>query len=343
MSILLVILVTLIAGATAYSWVLSSTRSEASLATLNAALKIEGVQKLPSGGLKVYVRAIRAPLLVDYLYIFDMKTGELLHAQECEVDLRAGELGYITVPALKLSRIAPVEGGRRVRVRVIAHSGLSTGSTVSAEIIEVVTYKPTYIGLKAYRYSYDESHWLIFDYNTGKYRFFDNTSNTIQGPYTGVAPILEGMDEYTITESWVSWNQRPVDSPIVIVVNPKNAEEDWVFTWHDPHGTWRFYLQRLEGEVEVDFLIFWEDLFNPYHPVAVDDWRDHVVRVTVFTDGRYRITVYMAKGGYSHEFYLDVYDSLSPAKLVYVKPFHAYWWNYDGTFYREMSDKVYWR
>ena len=92
----------------------------------------------------------------------------------------------------------------------------------------------------------------------------------------------------------------------------------------------------------MDFLVFWEDIFNPYHPHSLDDWKDHVVRVTVFTNGTYRIAVYMAKGGYSHEFYLNVTSEVPlTGNLVYRKPFSRYWTYYSSGYYREIPDKIY--
>ena len=55
---------------------------------------------------------------------------------------------------------------------------------------------------------------------------YDNTSGVVSGPYRGVAPVLRGVSEYIITTSWVGWGSRPVDSPILIVVNPTNADRD---------------------------------------------------------------------------------------------------------------------
>jgi len=156
---------------------------------------------------------------------------------------------------------------------------------------------------------------------------------------------LRNTNEFTITTSWTSWSQRPIDSPVLIVINPTKASEDWVFTWHDPHGTWKFYLRKLNGDIEIDFLVFWEDIFNPYHPRSLDDWKDHVVRVTVFTNGTFRIAVFMAKGGYKHSFYLNVpknkFSNVEDLTPVYTKSYDKYWSQSAGEYLYEMSDKIF--
>jgi len=126
----------------------------------------------------------------------------------------------------------------------------------------------------------------------------------------------------------VSFANRPVDSPIIIVVNPTYAARDWDFNWTDPHGTFTFHLKKLKGDVVVDFLVFWEDLYNPAYPRSLDDWKDHVVRVTQFANGTFRIAVYLAKGGYSHKFYIGVkepYSDITANTPLYTKPFGAWW------------------
>ncbi|MHC1600797.1 MAG: hypothetical protein ACXQTI_00985 [Candidatus Nezhaarchaeales archaeon] len=75
----------------------------------------------------------------------------------------------------------------------------------------------------------------------------------------------------------------------------------------------------------------------------MDDWKDHVVRVTSFTNGTYRIAVFMAKGGYSHKFYVGVdkpWESLPSQTPVYQKSFGAYWSNINGGYCIEITDKI---
>ncbi|MCD6084619.1 MAG: hypothetical protein J7J20_03665 [Desulfurococcales archaeon] len=50
----------------------------------------------------------------------------------------------------------------------------------------------------------------------------------------------------------------------------------------------------------------------------------------------------MAKGGYSHEFYLNVISEVPlTGNLVCRKPFSRYWTYYSSGYYREIPDKIY--
>lgn len=310
-------------------------------------LKLEAVQRLMSGGLKVYLHNVGDESVeVDRVYILDLNDN-ILESYPTELQLNSGDIGSFIIPALKLAKIS--EKVDKIRIMVSCKSGESSLSYIIEGVLRVYTPKPTYIGLQAIRYSLD-THWVVFDYLTGRYELYDDTGGTLQGPYEGMAPILEGVDEYTITTRWVSWDDRPIDSPILIVVNPTGGYEDWVFTWKDPHGVHKFLLQSVgeEGQIEIDFLVFWEDLFNPYNPPgSVDDWKDHVVRVTLYVNGTFRIAVFLAKGGYSHKFYLNVpegtFDNLPSQvdSLIYTKPFGVYWQNRIGGYYREIPDKIF--
>ncbi len=303
-------------------------------------LVIDGLTKLPSGGLMIYVRNLGSTgVKIREVYIDD-PYGRVILAYHCNAYVPPKEVSKVIVPSIYLTK-AVGRGLRKVRVKIVSEAGGIAYSLETPEI-RLASSSTVYLALKAVRYDERKTHWVIFNYVTGKYFLYDNTSGVVKGPYVGVAPILNRVDEYTITNSWVDWSNRPVDSPIVIVVNPTGGEQDWVFTWHAAGRTSKFLLRKLAGFKEADFLVFWEDLFNPYHPRSLDDWMDHVIRVTLFTNGTYRIAVYVAKGGYSHEFYLYVTSSL-PLKgdLIYRKPFRAYWWFRSGGYYLEMPSKVF--
>jgi len=200
---------------------------------------------------------------VSDVYIADPISGALLLRFRTNVSIRPGKISAVTLPSIYL---AAVEGrAHNVRVKLVTTSG-SSAYAVALPEIKLLKSRIVRLGLKAVRYGGRDSHWVIFNFLTGVYLLYDNSSGAVGDPYRGVAPILKGVSDYTITTSWVSWGSRPVDSPILIVVNPTNADTDWVFTWRDPHGTFKFYLQNLPGSKEIDFLVFWEDIFNPYHP-----------------------------------------------------------------------------
>ena len=339
-SLILLVAVVAVLGLVIYAFV-SSYSSGALSAGSGAGPGVIGVDcacRLPSGGLRLFVRNLGAvPVTVTDVYFIDPASQVVLLRFRTNVTVPSGGVSVVTIPSIYLSSIE----GRADRVRVVAASGSSAHSVVLPEV-RLLRSWAVRLGLMANRYGGRGSHWVVFNFITGEYVLYDNTSGVVSGPYRGVAPVLRGVSEYIITTSWVGWGSRPVNSPILIVVNPTNANRDWAFTWRDPHGTFRFYLQEILGDKEVDFLVFWEDIFNPYHPRSLDDWKDHVVRVTVFTNGTYRIAVYMAKGGYSHEFYLNVTSEVPlTGNLVYRKPFSRYWTYYSGGYYREIPDKIY--
>ncbi len=341
-SVLLIVIVVVIAiGLYA---VITSYPSRMSSAASNAGADIIGVDcvtRLPSGGLRIFVRNCGTrEVTISEVYIINPASDEVLLTYHTNATIRPGRASAVTIPSIYLTSVEE-KGIHKVRIKLSAVSG-TTAYSVTLPEIKLQKSKVVCLGLRAIRDSVRNNHWLVFNFVTGEYVLYDNTSGVVSGPYRGIAPILKGVSKYTITTSWVSWDDRPIDSPIVIVMNPTNANRDWAFTWRDAHGTYRFYLQRLTGDKEADFLVFWEDIFDPYHPRSLDDWKDHVARVTVFTNGTYRVAVYMAKGGYSHEFYLNV-TSENPlvGNLVYQKPFGAYWSSYSGGYYREIPDKIF--
>ncbi|RLF15526.1 MAG: hypothetical protein DRN06_05895 [Thermoprotei archaeon] len=203
-------------------------------------------------------------------------------------------------------------------------------------------------------------HWLVFDYTMAYFKLYgdygiDGTGLALEG-YT---PIVEWVDEYNVTVKrlgeTLTWSegQNKVGSPVIFVINPTFATRNWTFTWKDANGIWRFHVPELEGEVELDYLLFWEDLYYPPDPPSyVDDWRDHVVRVTMFTNCTYRIALYIAKGGYMHCFYLpaeEPYDTVPDqvSNLVYVKDYGEWWppglpvYAYSGYDVYESSTKIF--
>lgn len=328
-----------------YAWVSSSVPKAKREEALEAKVKLEAYSITPNGGLILYVRNIGSTrLVVDAIYL--EIDGSATLVRRGDVVLEPGEVERIVVDSFTVRRAA---GGMSSQVSLKLASEVGVEASVllpTSAFKEAVKRKPPLIGLVAYPSS-SRAHWVILDYSQGSYILYGDYGPGISEATRvaeGTAPVLTNVDEYTISETWVPWDQRPVDSPVLIVVNPTKAHQDWVFTWHDPHGTFRFYLEALEGDVETDFLIFWEDIYYPPTHPRVDDWKDHVVRITVFTNGTYRIAVYLAKGGYMHKFMLGVtepYETAPQQSERYTKPFGAYWSNVEGGYYRAMEDKIF--
>ncbi|MCD6323980.1 MAG: hypothetical protein J7L55_02585 [Desulfurococcales archaeon] len=304
-------------------------------------MSVDGVSRLPSGGLKIFVRSLGSrEASVRSVYIYDT-SGNLVLTYRTEVRVEPGKVSQVIIPSIYLSKVTE-KGVEEVRLRLVSEAG-EVAYSLETPKIRLRRTSNVYLALKAIRNRSGRTHWVVFNYVTGEYLLYDNSTAVVKGPYEGIAPILSGVNEYTITTSWVKWGERPIDSPVVIVINPTGGDENWSFTWHAAGRTSKFYLERLPGAKEVDFLVFWEDLFNPFSPPGrVDDWMDHVIRVTLFTNGTYRVAVYVAKGGFSHEFYLNV-TSRNPlaGRLIYMKPFGAYWRQRSRGYYVAMPDKIF--
>ena len=345
-SLLLLIVLVTVGALIIYLWIsplIGQTTS--STAHLPPNLKAEAFKVTPSGGVIVYVRNIgETTAKIDAIYFIRSNTGVLV--KRADEVIKPGEAKAIVVDSFSLRRVASENGGK-CYVKLSCVGGSEVIITIPSHIISsALKREPQLIGLRAITWS---SHWIILDYSKGYYKLYGDYGPGISGRTfitEDYAPILNNVDEYTIAKNWVSWNDRPVNSPVIVVINPTKASQDWIFTWHDPHGTYKFYLEKLQGQVELDFLIFWEDLYYPPTKPNLDDWKDHVIRVTVFSNGTYRIAVYLAKGGYSHEFYLGVeepYENLPDQfdKLIYTKPHGEPWSSIEGGYYREMSDKIF--
>jgi len=243
-------------------------------------------------------------------------------------------------PSMSIRRDAPQE--ENYILQVTAKSGIVGYSSIDGKFVrEALSRQPKPMCMVANPRGGAKYHWAVFRYTDGYFKMYGNYfSNGTVLPSTGVpveeggegyAPILIGVDEYTISTSWVEWSNKPVDSPLIIIYNPTGGREDWIFTWHDPNGTFSFLFQSLGKEAAVDFVIFWEDLYYPAAPpTKIDDWKDHVVRVTIFINGTYRLAIYMAKGDYQQEFYVGVsepYENIPWSQdPAYTKPLKEYCW-----------------
>ncbi|MHC1600796.1 MAG: hypothetical protein ACXQTB_00425 [Candidatus Nezhaarchaeales archaeon] len=205
---------------------------------------LEPVQVLDSGGLILYVRNLEDyRLTANAFYIIDLTTKTAVFYRPLKIDIPPRSVGEIIIPSIFVKR--SVNSNRSIYIVKLSLSGggIATISLPSSHLKEA-SQREALLGFLADTGG-GRLHWVILDYSSGRYWLYGNHS-PIELVAEGYAPILEGIDEYTITTTWISWNQRPIDSPILIVVNPTYATKDWVFTWHDPHGTFKFYLQNLK-------------------------------------------------------------------------------------------------
>ena len=257
---------------------------------------------------------------VDTIYLVDPVTHDLLVPIRLlyPVELKPFTVNVLRVPLLgigvnltALNRPLAVALGTSKGWSLISANWVNPYMAMKKALEKawLVMLADRYAWTGTYTYDWPYTHWVFFNFVTGQYYFYSYTGvarNPALGPYTGRAPILKNVDRYLLTCDWVPWSERPVDSPVVIVYNPTRGLSLWKFVWIEPHGYDVFVLPPVTKDptkVVYDFLVFWEDLWNPYIPPSqVDDWKDHVVRVTLFTNGTVRLQVYIAKGGYLHVF-----------------------------------------
>ncbi len=355
-AVLLLIVIVTVGAILVYLWVGGFLApKETHEETFAQRLKVEGIKLVPEGSLIVYVRNIGdTKVHVDHIFI-TTTSGVIVADFPASAEIDPGEVEMLVFPSMSIRRDAPQE--ENYILQVTAKSGIVGYSSIDGKFVrEALSRQTRPLCMVANPWGSDRYHWAVFRYTDGYFKMYGNyfPSGTVL-PDTGVpveeeggegyAPILIGVDEYTISTSWVSWSNRPVDSPLIIVYNPTGGREDWVFTWHDPHGTYRFLFQSLGENAAVDFIVFWEDLYYPTTPPgSIDDWKDHVVRVTIFVNGTYRLAVYMAKGGYRQMFYVGVsepYETIPWTQTpAYVKPTGAYWWTTSGGYIVEDPGKI---
>ena len=281
-------------------------------------IRVEGLAELPSGGLSIYVSNYGArEARVNTIYFIDPFNNEVLLAYNASVLIRPGEASSIVIPPSALNRI---EGGtHRVRIKIVT----SSGSVAYLITLSKIRKKAELLALKAIplpNLGWGSSYWTVFNYKTGEYIFYYNdSSGTIWPPCNGTAPIIKGVNSYNVTHL--------INAPLAIVVNPTKADRDWIFVWNaSKYGRFfRLYLQKIPGKKVIDFLIFWSDIYIPCtHYLWSGSLSAEIIRVTVFSNGTYRIACFHSSGAWSHEFYIRV-TSANPlvGTKIFTKPFHG--------------------
>ncbi len=267
--------------------------------------------------------------VVDTVYFLDPVTRDVLIPVRllAPVELKPWQVNRIVLPLLEISkRLEELDRPLAVALGTSAGFTLVSSNWVNPYSETKKALENAWLVLLADRdgrggattYQWWASHWVAFNFVTGEYFFYTYTGSTSTtrplGPYQGVAPVLRDTDRFVVQCTRHRVSNAPVKSPVVIVFNPTNGLEDWTFTWIDASFDGEcggvgcaevFHVPRLAakpGEVVYDFLVFWEDLWNPVYNPRLDDWIDHVVRVTLFINGTIRLQVFIAKGGYLHVF-----------------------------------------
>lgn len=358
-AILLLIVVAVSVSVLLYFYVASTTSraSEQATVRLPSKVNIEGIDVAVDGTIILYVRTLdNYNVTLDMFYLVDPRNSMVLASYKYTVELRPGNVAKIFIPSIVIRRISLPDTSFLILKTGSGEATTSIGNVPMSVIKEALNRRFKKIGYRAYRSrtNLNANHYIVLDPVSGKFRFYENTNG---GEYYGYAPIFTDTNEIFIP-NWVPWEDRPFDSPVLVVVNPTYGHRDWVFTVNLNGVYHRFKLEAIGEDVVSDYLLLWEDLYNPIvPPTSVDDWMDHVVRVSLFFNGTYRVAVYKAKGGYRQAFYVGL-PSLNthleaPASgccvssmsaigtmdcgdsCVYCKDFGAYWQRMVGGYYTE--------
>jgi len=276
--------------------------------------------------------------------VYYVTTNEPITIKDVVIEYLNGTIACIeTFPGgLKLSpdtlNTIPVIGTLLHCMRKIPDTGyvlFVTSSSISA-ISPPSDFKSLRNGLKELRFAYFEDevarsndrlyvnlssdYWdSILVYPFAKIyavRCHGNECGSIWTKTTTVLPI--GQTVLDIKD--MTLEQRYDLGPIVVVINPTYATEDWTFKIIDAlGGVHTFTLKKLVSsrtKVVIDMLLLWEDTWHPgvlkeiqeglYNPnYVIDNWIDSVVRITIFVNDTIRIHVLSEGGAWMHAFFLE--------------------------------------
>ena len=161
----------------------------------------------------------------------------------------------------------------------------------------------------------------------GKNGASGNITNPPPPLYQGETPVL--IRSFASASTY----NTPPTSPVIMVLNLYAHLRTWNFTWQDlAKYRDKFIMEKVPKAVTgLDFILLWEDQWgNPANSgngksgpewINWDDphaWIDHAVRITWLEDGRVRVGVYRAGGGYFHVLYIG-------EDYIYHKPYGDYW------------------
>ncbi|WP_338250503.1 hypothetical protein [Pyrodictium abyssi] len=320
-AVAIITLIAVVSGVMIYMWVSKGVEQQAGEASetgriISGAVKIDAIQAGP-GYVLVYARSLGGTYTVDHVYLYD-SAGRLLGELEPQppILLRPGEPTVIAIPLLLVEEARGYQG--RVRVVLSTRAGkLSAWGTV--DLTAAATYS-TVVGLLAgrdvscrlgdRRVDVNQIHWLYVDVATGRYSFRYIGGGSVQS-LEGTARVI--ADSNVLDLSKMTPEERYSLGPVVVIVNPYRAARDYEVTVIDTYGgRHTFPLPRLvddPAKVVIDVVVLWEDLWTPANRPSpqrgknyLDNYIDHVIRVTVFTNSTARIEVLHASGCFLHMF-----------------------------------------
>jgi len=222
-----------------------------------------------------------------------------------------------------------VAGGVLAPVLLHLQAGFIADTVTSGDPLYVVTDNAS-----------SRYHWVYLDLAAGTYEFMRIKRGTPY-PANGTLTIITTG---TIDLSTMTYSEKYALGPVLVFVNPYAAAQDYTITIIDANGNpITFQLPALTdnpGTVMIDLVLAWEERWWPDAARDfIDNYADHVVRVTVFANGTARSETLYARARFLHMYLfnttlppfhsipaiLQEYDNngytLDPAYGVrYVKP-----------------------
>ena len=281
--------------------------SEASGSPLCKA-KIDAVS-MGQGFLVVYARSLDCTVTVDRVYIQDINGNTIGYIPLVPpVTLRPGETRALVAPLALLQAAGNTSLPDRIGVVLATATGVAVSTPVTGDVRRLTA--SAIIGLLAsrgvscsvgdLRVDPARIHWVYINLVDGTYRFKYIDGSTVRTA-SGKALILTND---TLDLSEMNWSQRYSLGPVVIMLNPYRATRTYTVQVVNIKGNvTRYVLNPLvsdENQVVYDAVLLWEDLWWPGTTASLDNYIDHVVRVTFFTNSTVRLEVLHMSGCYLH-------------------------------------------
>ena len=274
------------------------------------------------GFIKLYVRSINLDAIVDIVYFYD-EQGDLIAAYKLPrpFELHPGSLIIIDIPLLYLNaqllenpigggiveRLASaryvglgVVGGPVFRARLPVHSflvALRRASMVEFGILvdpslsygdprEIVLTPPSY-------------RYIVFNPVVGYWVMFYWSNNGLKR----VEGALTLLEHPVLNLSSLSWSERYSLGPVIVFINPYRGSKRYTVTIVTIYGGgYSFTLEPLPDpqHIVLDVVVAWEDEWYPGTGQPLDNWADHVFRVTLYMNGTVRVEALRYSGTWLH-------------------------------------------
>ncbi len=265
--------------------------------------------KAGRGFIILYLRSLGFSGYIDKVYFYDADNNVLTGTLTLpgKIRISSGETVWVKIPFMLVNGTIPTHCYIKV--------GTSNGYVIGVGSEDLQRYlesaRKAVFGFLAGRtgtgldLSPSYMHWVYINFATMTYKF-RYISGAVVRDASGKATLLF---KNSLDLSKLSWSQRYALGPIVIFFNPYYATKDYRVSITDIYGSTATYdLTPLTSNPDVvvyDVLLCWEDLWWPGTTASLDNYIDHVVRITVFINNTARIEIMHASGGFLHMFILN--------------------------------------